>query len=185
MRNWSYAYKQSFEDNTDFPNLRGNVGVTLLPKGNGEKASHASTLGGWQLMINANSPGKEKKAAIEFVKFLISKDIQKSLATETGKIPAFQKLYTNAKVVNKLPFLDNDEDNPYLKNFFTNILDNTVQRPSAFTGRSYPKISEAYSDEVYDILRNNVRNTETSVEILRDRKIKRYLASGTPEKINQ
>ena len=185
MRNWSYAYNQSFEENPDFPDLRGNVGVTLLPKGNGEKASHASTLGGWQLMINANSQGKEKKAAIKFVEFLISKNIQESLALKTGKVPALQELYKNAKVVKKLPFLDNDEDNPYLKNFFTNILDNTVQRPSAFTGRSYPRISEAYSDEVYDILRNNVRNTETSVEILRDHKIKRYLASGTPGKTNQ
>ena len=169
MRNWLYAYFNTFEGSPELPNLEGNVGVTLLPKGDEKNASYASTLGGWQLMVNAHSQGKEKKAAIEFIKFLTSRNQQKSLALKAGKVPALKELYTDGEVLQKLPFLDDDEDNPKLNKLFTGESSELVQRPSSLTGRSYPRISEVYLNGVHDILQGNVADTRTAVKTLRDR----------------
>jgi trehalose/maltose transport system substrate-binding protein len=90
MRNWPYAYAAS--EKKGGPALQGDVGVTLLPKGPGENTHQASTLGGWQLMVNTASEGKKKTAAIRFVKFLTRKDTQLSLAKDTGRVPALTRV---------------------------------------------------------------------------------------------
>ncbi|NJM74217.1 MAG: extracellular solute-binding protein [Scytonema sp. RU_4_4] len=177
MRNWLYAYNESVTKHSGYEDLQGKVGVALLPKGDGQKASHASTLGGWQLMVNAHSQGKEKKAAIKFVEFLIDKERQKSLALKTGKVPALKELYRDGEIVRQLPFLDDDDDNPYLKNFFVSESIEKVQRPSTSTGDNYTRISEIYSDKVHYILQNNVADTQKAVISLKE-KIQRVLDSS-------
>lgn len=174
MRNWVYAYSDTFKESPELPNLQGNVGVTLLPKGDDKNATYASTLGGWQLMINARSQGKQKKAAIEFVKFLLSREQQKSIALKTGKVPALKELYTDAEVLDKLPFLNDNEDNSKLNKLFTGESPVIVRRPSSLTGRSYPIISEVYLNGVRNILQRNVVDTRKAVEMLRDR-VKNHL----------
>ncbi|OUL23338.1 hypothetical protein BV378_21945 [Nostoc sp. RF31YmG] len=174
MRNWLYAYSDTFQESPEFPNLQGNVGVTLLPKGDDKNATYASTLGGWQLMINARTQGRQKKAAIEFLKFLISTNEQKSLALKTGKVPALKELYTDAEVLQKLPFLNDNEDNSKLNNLFTGESPVIARRPSSLTDRSYPIISEVYLNGVRDILQGNIVDTRKAVETLRDR-VKNHL----------
>ena len=60
MRNWPYAY--SVTQAPDSP-LVGKVGVTQLPMGDGEGATHAAALGGWQLMVSKYSaePGSRHR----------------------------------------------------------------------------------------------------------------------------
>lgn len=176
MRNWLYAYNESLEDNgADPPLTKEMMGLTLLPKGDGDKARHASTLGGWQLMVNKHSPKKQKKAAIEFIKFLISRDVQESLTSETGKVPALKELYRTRRVVEMLPFINPNSDNSLLKNFFfKGESDVIVRRPSTNTGKKYPELSEIYFEKVHQILRKDEGITETVVKELKD-KIKQEL----------
>jgi trehalose/maltose transport system substrate-binding protein len=162
MRNWPYAYAFHQGENSSISN---DVGVTLLPKANGKNTRHASTLGGWQLMVNAASEGKEKKAAIRFVQFLTSKETQRSLAKTTGKPPALRELYDDPEVLRALPFLENRA----VKDLFmgdpaSNAL---AVRPSKSTGVKYTPISSTYYKEVNKIL-SNEKEVKSGVEDLRN-----------------
>jgi trehalose/maltose transport system substrate-binding protein len=161
MRHWPYAYRASQEENSI---IHGDIAVTLLPKGNDESGRHASTLGGWQLMINAKAKGKEKRAAIKFVEFLTSREMQKSLVIETGKLPTLIDLYDDPDVKSSLKFIaENEQLNPSSLNRII------VKRPSIYTGKQYPEISKNYFNRVHEILedRDNSKNTHKIVEGLR------------------
>jgi trehalose/maltose transport system substrate-binding protein len=140
MRNWPFAYGASQR-----VSWHNNIGVTLLPKGPDPDDPHASTLGGWQLMVNAHSKGKEKTAAIEFVRFLTDKDNQVSLAVETSKPPTRAALYEPGKVLKELPFLADVK-------FLQIVKGGGVTRPSTATAEKYPEVSKAYSAEVHLVL---------------------------------
>jgi len=144
MRNWPYAYGASAKE-LDIK----NVGISLLPKKDNGTHS-ASTLGGWQLMVNAASSGKERKAAIRFIRFMAEEENQLSLALENGKLPALVKLYNNPEVMKALPFLDNQS----LKNLFvgSQISHILSPRPSRPLGRLYPAVSAISREQVSAIL---------------------------------
>lgn len=164
MRHWPYAYLASQNENSK---VRGDVGVTLLPKGSGESGRHASILGGWQLMVNAQSKRKEKRAAIKFVEFLTSRDMQKSLAIEAGKLPSLKDLYDDPNVRNTLRFIEEDERlKPSSKDRLNQAI---VRRPSTSTSEKYPEISEAYFNRIHLILedKNNFKNAQEVVDGLR------------------
>ena len=72
MRNWPYAYALSSAEGSA---AKGRFDVTYLPQGNGPNASHAATLGGWQLMLSAYS--KNKDAAAKLIKYMASSETQK------------------------------------------------------------------------------------------------------------
>src|SRR5205823_3899024 len=97
MRNWPYAYAVSQESP-----LKDKFDVTLLPKGDGDKARNADTLGGWQLMVNKNS--KNQDAAIEFVKYMTSAEVQKSHAIERAELPTRPALYDDSDVLKANPY---------------------------------------------------------------------------------
>lgn len=164
MRHWPYVYRASQAQDAK---TRGDVGVTLLPRGNGESGRHASTLGGWQLMVNAHSKHKQKKAAIKFVEFLTSREMQKSLAIETGKLPTLIDLYDDPEVKSALEFISTDNQ---LKSFSENLLNHAmVKRPSISTSEKYKQISNAYAGRVHQILKdeNNTTNIQAVIEGLR------------------
>lgn len=159
MRAWPNAYLASQEA---FP--PNDVQATLLPKGNSASARHASTLGGWQLMVNAHSKGKKKKAAIKFVQFLTSEEKQLSLADELGKLPTITELYN--VVDESLKFIESAG----IKELFIgdSLGSSVARRPSTSTGRQYPKISEAYFNRVHEILENKNSNVPEVVEALQN-----------------
>jgi trehalose/maltose transport system substrate-binding protein len=150
MRNWPYAYLASIK----YFNMEKQVGVRLLPKD--DNSSHpAATLGGWQLMVNAASSGKERKAAIRFVQFMTRKDIQKSLAMDEkgGNMPALVELYQDPEILEKFPFI---RSGPVRKLFDgSQKSDILALRPSTPAADLYPQVSAIYREEVSAVLKGH------------------------------
>jgi trehalose/maltose transport system substrate-binding protein len=138
MRNWPYAY--SVTQAPDSP-LVGKVGVTQLPMGEGEGATHAATLGGWQLMVSAYSANQE--AATELVKYMCSPELEKSFTIERSHSPTIPSVYDDPEVVEAQEFLAR------LKPVFEG---GAVARPSTVTADLYNSASIAYHTRVNQIL---------------------------------
>lgn len=130
MRNWPYAYLESMSRESV---VSHQVGVTVLPMGNGPGGRHADILGGFQLMVSKTS--KNKSAAIELVKFLTSPEIQRVNAITRGYAPTRPALYYDPAVL---------KANPFFETLRHVLLEGAVTRPSTAAGQQYVAISEAY-----------------------------------------
>jgi multiple sugar transport system substrate-binding protein len=100
MRNWPYAW--TIFERPDSP-VRGRVGVVMLPSFPGRVA--ASTLGGWQLGVNAFS--RHPREAERFIQFLTSYESQKALALTVGYKPTLRSLYADPELRSAQPFMAN------------------------------------------------------------------------------
>lgn len=138
MRNWPYAYAAGQGADSK---IKDKLDVTLLPKGDGPNARNADTLGGWQEMVSKYS--KNQEAGVEFVKFLTSKEIQKSRAIERANLPTIAALYDDPDVVKANPFYAR------LKPVFQG---GAVPRPSTVAADRYNDVSVAYFTAVNQIL---------------------------------
>jgi trehalose/maltose transport system substrate-binding protein len=138
MRSWPYAYALGQAEGSP---IRGQFDVALLPRGDGPQAQHAATLGGWQLMVSKNSHNKE--AAMAYVRFLTSPEIQKRRALAMGNLPSIPRLYDDAELRQALPFLT------HLEPLFSG---GAVARPSTVAGSRYGEVSMAYFTAVHQIL---------------------------------
>jgi trehalose/maltose transport system substrate-binding protein len=148
MRNWPYAYSLGQKDEADKDkkdeSIKDKFDVTVLPGEGSQGGQHAAALGGQQLMVNKNS--KSKDAAIEFVKFLTSPDVQRANALDNSRAPTRPDLY-DAVVLEKHPFLGHVKD--ALASSSANA---AVARPSKVTGRLYNDVSTAYFTSIHKIL---------------------------------
>jgi len=99
MRNWSYVYP--IAQDKDASQIVGKVEVAPLPRFNGGKS--AACLGGYQLGVNANT--KNREAAIEFLTYMSSPEIQKRLALNFGLAPTRPALFSDAQIMQELPFM--------------------------------------------------------------------------------
>jgi trehalose/maltose transport system substrate-binding protein len=151
MRNWPYAF--SVTQAPDSP-LIGKVGVTQLPMGDGEGATHAATLGGWQLMVSKYSPNQE--AAIEFVKYMCSPELEKSFTLERSHSPTISSVYDDPEVIEAQEFLAR------LKPVFEG---GAVARPSTVTGDLYNSASIAYHTRINQILTGQADAASAVAEI--------------------
>jgi trehalose/maltose transport system substrate-binding protein len=151
MRNWPYAY--SVTQAADSP-LVGKVGVTQLPMGEGEGATHAATLGGWQLMVSKYSANQE--AAIEFVKYMCSPELEKAYTIDRSHSPTIGAVYDDPEVVEKQEFLAR------LKPVFEG---GAVARPSTVTSDLYNSVSIAYHTRVNQILTGQADAASAVAEI--------------------
>jgi len=138
MRNWPYAY--SLGQAADSA-IRDAFAVSQLPMGDGENASHADCLGGWQMMVSTYSQNQD--AAIAFAQYLTSRELQKSFAIEQSRLPTIVELYDDADVLEVNPFFGD------LKEVF---LGGAVARPSTVTSDLYNEVSTAYFTAVNEIL---------------------------------
>jgi len=129
MRNWPYAYNLGQAE--DSP-VKGKIGVVPLPKGSGEKAKSAATLGGWNVGVSKYS--KHQKQAVELALFLASAEIQKENAIQSTHFPTIASLYQDKDVLAVAPFFT-----PML-----DVLKNSVARPSAPTKRKYNQVSKEF-----------------------------------------
>jgi trehalose/maltose transport system substrate-binding protein len=148
MRNWPYAY--SLGEAADSV-IKGTFDVTLVPKGDGEGATNADTLGGWQMMVSKFS--KSPDAATEFAKYLTSLEVQKSYAIEQSRLPTIPDLYDDPAVLAVNPFFGS------LKDVF---LGGAVARPSTVTSDLYNEVSTDYFTAINQILVGNVE-TEAAI----------------------
>lgn len=138
MRNWPYAYSLG---QTPDSAVRDKFDVTQLPMGDGENATHADCLGGWQIMVSAYSENQD--AATAFAQFLTSVELQRSLAIEQSRLPTIVSLYDDADVLAANPFFG------ALKDVFQG---GAVARPSTVTSDLYNDVSTAYFTAVNEIL---------------------------------
>jgi len=156
MRNWPYAY--SVTQAPDSP-LVGKVGVTQLPMGDGDGATHAATLGGWQLMVSKYSPNQD--AAIEFVKYMCSPELEKSFTIERSHSPTIASVYDDPDVIKTQEFLSR------LKPVFEG---GAVARPSTVTADLYNSASISYFTHINQVLTGQAEAADAAAQIEADLK---------------
>jgi len=161
MRNWPYAVAVS---NAADSKIKGLVAVTQLPQGDGDKATHAATLGGWQLMVSNYSQNKD--AATEFVKYMTSPELQKASAIERTLLPTRPAVYDDPDVL---------QANPYYKDLKPVFQGGAVPRPSTVSGELYNEVSTAYFNGVNQILTGAKDSKSAAAEI--EQKLKDIMAT--------
>jgi trehalose/maltose transport system substrate-binding protein len=158
MRNWPYAW--SLMSSPDSP-VRGKIGVSALPQGDGPGARHAGTLGGWQLAISRYS--KNPAVAADLLMYMTSADVQKQRAIGGSFNPTLPALYRDAEVVAANPFMGT----------LLSTFEESVARPSAVTGLKYPSVSLALTNAAHDVLAHKttpeaaVRRLEGKLKLVR------------------
>ncbi|MCA1490560.1 ABC transporter substrate-binding protein [Ensifer sp. NBAIM29] len=139
MRNWPYAYALG---NGDDSAVKGRFDVMPLPTASaGEEPS--STLGGWNLAVSKYSD--DQQAAIELVRFLASKEVQKQRAVQLSQLPTIAALYDDPEVAAAQPFMPN----------WKPIFESAVPRPSAATKVKYNEVSSKFWSAVHNTLSGN------------------------------
>ncbi|MCO5216870.1 MAG: ABC transporter substrate-binding protein [Thermomicrobiales bacterium] len=137
-RNWPYVYGISQADDSD---LKDKFSMGLLPKGDGENADNAATLGGWNMMVSKYSENIE--AATVFAKFMCSFEVQKARAIERSLNPTIVEVYQDADVL---------AANPYQAELFPIFDGGSVARPSGVTADLYNDVSSAVFTTVNELL---------------------------------
>jgi trehalose/maltose transport system substrate-binding protein len=137
MRNWPYAW--SLANAEDSP-IRGNVGVAVLPRGDGEGARNTATLGGQHLAVSRYSAHPAE--AVSLVAYLTGTEEQKRRALIGSFNPTRQSLYSDAEVLAAVPFLEH----------FGAVLDSAVARPSTVTTTRYNQVSTEFYQAVHATL---------------------------------
>ncbi|MBB3932165.1 trehalose/maltose transport system substrate-binding protein [Kaistia hirudinis] len=140
MRNWPYAY--GLGNGADSA-VKDKFDVVPLPAGSAEGDKSAATLGGWNLAVSKYS--KNQKEAIEMVKFLASKDMQKLQAMKASNLPTIIDLYDDADIAKTVPII------PRWKEVFLNA----VPRPSAPTKVKYNEVSSNFWTAVHNTISGN------------------------------
>ncbi|MGO1074250.1 ABC transporter substrate-binding protein [Inquilinus sp. CA228] len=140
MRNWPYAY--GLAEAADSP-IKGKVGAAPLPKGDGEGARNAATLGGWQVAVSKYSA--HPKEAADLALYLTGRDEQKRRALKAGLAPTIMALYDDPEIQQARPFFK----------LTRTLLDGAVARPSAVTGEHYNEVSTLFWNAVHSTLSKN------------------------------
>ncbi len=135
MRNWAYVHAGL--EAADSP-IRGKVGVAGLPAAAGHRS--VSVMGGWQLGVSRRS--RHPEAAVAFVRYLTSPEVQAWRAREGSYLPTVQKLWDDPGLRSDLPLLA----------AVAPQLPNMIQRPSGRVGPRYNAFSTYYYEGVEAIL---------------------------------
>jgi multiple sugar transport system substrate-binding protein len=143
-RNWPYVYNLANGD--EGTKVKGKFAVAPLP---GLDGQGASSLGGHNFGISTYS--KHKKSALEFIKFMTSKDRQQKNLELASQAPTIASLYDDPALVKKFPYL------PTLKD----SIDKAVPRPKVVR---YGDASTAIQDAAYAAL----TGTKSSADALKD-----------------
>ena len=136
LRNWPYVWGTSQAAGGA---LVGKVGVAALPVGAaGEKSS--GCLGPAYLGVSKYSENKE--AAVSLIRYMTGAADQKRRAIQGAYNPTVSALYEDPEVLAKLPFLKDTQA----------AFADSIARPSAATGASYNRVSQAFSKSVHAVL---------------------------------
>jgi trehalose/maltose transport system substrate-binding protein len=137
MRNWPYAWATSQEATSP---VKDKVGVAPLPKGEGEGARPAATLGGWDLSVSKFS--RHPAEAADLVMYLTSAAEQKRRAITASLNPTIPSLYSDKDVAAANPFLASMGE----------VFKGAAPRPSTVTGGKYNQVSNAFFNAVHAVL---------------------------------
>jgi multiple sugar transport system substrate-binding protein len=104
-RNWPYMY--ALAGTSDFPDVKPEqIGVAPLPVTQGN--SLASTLGGWNMLINAQTDMPDE--AWEFVQFMTSEQGQRQRAIAASLLPTRPTLYQDQEIRETIPVIVQGEE---------------------------------------------------------------------------
>jgi trehalose/maltose transport system substrate-binding protein len=134
MRNWPYAYSLAEAKGSK---VAGKFAVAPLPHGPGH--SGVATVGGWQLAVSKYS--KHKDAAIEFVRYMTSKAVEKFDTITNSNVPTIPSLAKDPQVRKAAPYL-----NPATANV------PRATRPSTVLGAKYNEGSKDIYQAISRIL---------------------------------
>ncbi|MDX8526712.1 ABC transporter substrate-binding protein [Mesorhizobium sp. MSK_1335] len=137
MRNWPYAYALGNSENSP---IKGKFDVAPLPAGTGEGDKPAATLGGWNLAVSKYS--KHPDDAIELVKFIASREMQKYRTLKTSNLPTIAALYDDPDIARQQPIV------PRWKQIFLNA----QPRPSATARIKYNEASSLFWTAVHNTI---------------------------------
>jgi trehalose/maltose transport system substrate-binding protein len=98
MRNWPYAYSLGEATGSK---VKGKFAVAPLPHGPGGHS--VATVGGWQLAVSKYS--KHQDAAIEFVRYMTSKPVEKFDTITNSNVPTIPSLAQDPQVKKAAPYL--------------------------------------------------------------------------------
>ncbi len=99
-RNWPYMY--ALAGTEDYPKVKPEqLGVAALPIGEGGRT--ASALGGWNMLINANSQNQDN--AWEFAQWMTAPEQMKFRALEATILPTRKSLYEDQEILNQVPVI--------------------------------------------------------------------------------
>jgi multiple sugar transport system substrate-binding protein len=79
-------------------------GVAPLPAA-AEGGRHASCLGGWNLMINAESGARKQQAAWTLIEYLTDPARQKQQALQAGLLPVLEASYDDPDLISRVPVI--------------------------------------------------------------------------------
>ena len=142
-RQWPYIYNLANGD--EGTKVKGKFAVAPLP---GLDGPGASSLGGHNFAISTYS--KNKKSALEFIKFMTSEERQRKNLELASQAPTIASLYDDPALVKKFPYL------PTLKD----SINNAVPRPKVVR---YGDASTAIQDAAYAAL----TGTKSSADALK------------------
>ncbi len=142
MRNWLYAYDAGHA--ADSP-IKDKFDLTPMPTFESSGVGRTGALGGWQIMVSRYS--RQKEAAVEFAKYITSKELQKSAAIELGRFPTIPTLYEDPDVL---------AANPTFARLHDLFVNGVVARPSTVTATRYDDVSDAYSASINQILSGSI-----------------------------
>ncbi len=135
MRNWPYAYTLGEAEDSA---VAGLFDVAPLP--GAEAGMSAATLGGWQLAVSQYSENPD--ASVALAVFLTGYDEQKSHAIEGSYNPTIGDLYSDADVLEAIPFFGS----------FYDVFIGATPRPSTVSAELYPEVSQLYFTAVHSVL---------------------------------
>ncbi|MBN1998300.1 extracellular solute-binding protein, partial [candidate division KSB1 bacterium] len=98
FRGWPGVYKDL--QNEGLFNV-ADIGRATFPHFEGH--THTPMLGGWHLMLSKHS--NKKKEAVQFIKFITSKEMQTLLLEELYYLPIAKSVYRDSAIVTKYPEL--------------------------------------------------------------------------------
>jgi trehalose/maltose transport system substrate-binding protein len=143
MRNWPYAYSLAQAKGSK---VAGKFAVAPLPHGPGGQS--VATVGGWQLAVSKYS--KHQDAAIEFVRYMTSKAVEKFDTITNSNVPTIPALANDPQVKKAAPYL-----NPATANV------PRATRPSTVLGVKYNEGSK----DIYQAV-NRILNGTPSKSVL-------------------
>jgi len=145
-RQWPYQYaKANATDGSS--KVAGKFAVAPLP---GESGAGVSTLGGHNYAIS--SYVKNKKSALDFIKFMVSEERQRANLEATSQAPTWTSLYDDQALVTKFPYL------PTLKA----SIENASKRPEAV---KYQEVSTAIQEQAYAALKGDKSSDDALKEL--------------------
>jgi trehalose/maltose transport system substrate-binding protein len=150
MRNWPYAWAAS--QAPDSP-VKDKVGVAVLPKGTGDNARNAATLGGQELAVSRHS--KNAALAADLVMYMTGPEVQKERAIKGSYNPTIQELYKDGDIRKTNPFMGS------LLRTFTSA----IARPTSVTGSRYNQVSSEFQNAVHEVLSKTAKPEEAMARL--------------------